>query len=174
MAYFAPPFSFTSQTFSLINAAPPRNNLETISPGCAQRARGIAPSIVNCSSDLSSIKWLRKMEAQILQDSCSGETAYLGVVAANPRADHHGGMALMIAKCFRLLAAFLSLCVPASAQKPRPAPVPSAKELVTAWKLLAEGNLDGALEAALAGLKSAPSSVEGYDLMGIIYMQQRD
>ena len=114
------------------------------------------------------------MEAQILQDSCSGETAYLGVVAANPRADHHGGMALMIAKCFRLLAAFLSLCVPASAQKPRPAPVPSAKEFVTARKLLAEGNLDGALEAALAGLKSAPSSVEGYDLLGIIYMQQRN
>jgi len=83
-------------------------------------------------------------------------------------------MALMTAKCFPLLAGFLALCVAAPAQKPRPAPVPSTNAFAAARNFLAQGDLARAREATLAGLKSAPGSVEGYDLLGIIYMQQRD
>jgi Tfp pilus assembly protein PilF len=114
------------------------------------------------------------MKSQILKNSCSGEAAHLGAVAADSRADHQGGMALMTAKCFPLLVGFLALCVAAPAQKLRPAPTPSANAFVAARDFLAQGNLARALETTLAGLKSAPSSAEGYDLLGISYTQQRD
>jgi tetratricopeptide (TPR) repeat protein len=80
----------------------------------------------------------------------------------------------MTAKCFPLLAGFLALCVGAPAQKPRPAPTSAANAFVAARNFLAKGDLAHAREATLAGLKSAPGSVEGNDLLGIIYMQQRD
>lgn len=114
------------------------------------------------------------MESQICKTPCSGETACLRAVAADPRAHHQEGIALITAKCFPLLSVFLALCVPAAAQKPRPAPVPSANAFASARSFLAQGNLARARGATLAGLKSAPGSVEGYDLLGIIYVQQRD
>jgi tetratricopeptide (TPR) repeat protein len=80
----------------------------------------------------------------------------------------------MIAKCFPLLAFLLALCVPGAAQKVGPAPAPAANAFAAARNFLAQGNLARARESTLAGLKTSPSSVEGYDLLGIISMQQRD
>jgi tetratricopeptide (TPR) repeat protein len=109
-----------------------------------------------------------------VQNSCFGETAYLGLVAADSRADHQEGIALMTAKHFPFLAVFLALCLPAAAQIPRPAPAPSADAFTAARNFLAQGNLARAREATLAGLKLAPTSVEGYELLGIISMQRKD
>jgi tetratricopeptide (TPR) repeat protein len=89
-------------------------------------------------------------------------------------ADHEKAVAFMTPRSFPLLALLLALHVPAAAQKPRPAPDPSANAFVAAQKFLAEGKLARAREATLAGLKSAPRSVEGYELLGIISMQQKD
>lgn len=75
---------------------------------------------------------------------------------------------------YLLLAIFLALSVPAVAQHPRPAPGLSADSFAEARNFLAKGDLARARDAALAELQSAPGSVEGYDLLGIIYMQQRD
>ena len=75
---------------------------------------------------------------------------------------------------YLLLAIFLTLSVPADAQKPRATAAPSANDFATARNFLAQGNLARARDETLAGLKAAPESAEGYDLLGIIYMQQRD
>jgi len=127
---------------------------------------------------LKSVFELDKIDVRVgvsnRQNSRSAETVYLGVIAADPGAEHCEGTALMTAKYFPLLAGFLSLCVSAPAQNPRPAPPPSTNAFIAARNFLAQGNLASAREAALAGLKSAPRSVEGYDLLGIIYMQQQD
>ena len=80
----------------------------------------------------------------------------------------------MTVKHFPLLAVFLALCLPAAAQKPRPAPAPSANAFAAAQNFLVQGDLDRAREATLAGLKLAPKSVEGYELLGIISMQRKD
>jgi len=80
----------------------------------------------------------------------------------------------MSVKHFPLLAVFLVLCLPAAAQKPSPAPAPSANDFAAARNFLAQGDLGRAREAALAGLKLAPKSVEGYELLGIISMQRKD
>ncbi|HEV2348300.1 MAG TPA: tetratricopeptide repeat protein [Terriglobia bacterium] len=41
-------------------------------------------------------------------------------------------------------------------------------------RLLRQGDLDAARDSVLEGLKAAPRSAEGYDLLGIIYSQQKD
>jgi tetratricopeptide (TPR) repeat protein len=80
----------------------------------------------------------------------------------------------MTAKSFLLLVVFLTICVPAAAQKPRSTPTPSANSFAAARNFLKHGNLVRAREAALAGLKAAPPSAQGYNLLGIIYMQEQD
>ena len=64
--------------------------------------------------------------------------------------------------------------VSAAPQKNQAGPAPTESPFSTARNLLAEGNLIRAREATLAGLKLAPRSAEGYDLLGIISMQQKD
>jgi tetratricopeptide (TPR) repeat protein len=75
------------------------------------------------------------------------------------------------------VAAVSLLCgVLGAAQSPKTQDLPlAAKERFTqAQELLSRGQVESALAAARQGLKVAPKSVEGYNLLGIIYDQQKD
>jgi len=79
----------------------------------------------------------------------------------------------------RLLVALTALpSFPASATQSasKSAPtVSAAKEhFAEAQKLLRQGDADAALAAAQAGLKLAPASVEGLDLLGVIYLRKQN
>ncbi len=81
----------------------------------------------------------------------------------------------MIAKGVSFLAILLALGVASiAAERNQAEPAPSGSPFTAARNLLAQGDLARAREATLAGLKSAPKSVEGYDLLGIISMRQRE
>ena len=48
------------------------------------------------------------------------------------------------------------------------------QEFVTAQRLMSEGDLPQAREVVLKGLALSPQSVEGYNLLGILYSQEKD
>lgn len=71
--------------------------------------------------------------------------------------------------------AILLSCGPLSVAQPAPAGRARREEFFAqARRYLARGDLAHAREAALAVLQTAPQSYEGYDLLGIIYTQQKD
>jgi tetratricopeptide (TPR) repeat protein len=107
--------------------------------------------------------------------SFSGTTPLSKAVPAGPTADDRETFAGMTRKCVLFLAFLLALCAThAAAQKSQAARVPAEKPFAAARKFLAQGNLDRAREETLAGLKSAPKSAEGYELLGISSMQRKD
>jgi len=61
-----------------------------------------------------------------------------------------------------------------STSKPTPAVSAAKQHFAEAQKLLRQGDADAALAAVEAGLKLAPASVEGLDLLGVIYLRKRD
>jgi tetratricopeptide (TPR) repeat protein len=96
----------------------------------------------------------------------------------------HGSKTPTSRFCF-LLSAFMSLCLCASgvrlfasAQRspgPDSKTSPEAKErFEEARRLLQGGDPDNALASVRQGLKVAPKSVEGLNLLGIVYQEKRD
>ena len=74
--------------------------------------------------------------------------------------------------CLALSALF---CTMSSAGQSTSATSPGAKDkFVTAQRLISEGSLSKARELLLEGLRLSPESVEGYNLLGIVYTQEKD
>ncbi len=81
----------------------------------------------------------------------------------------------MTTKCFSFVALLLTLWAASTAAQNNEAGTANSRSpFAAARTFIAQGDLARAREAALAGLKSAPKSVEGYDLLGIISMQQKE
>jgi len=63
---------------------------------------------------------------------------------------------------------------PQAASKPASTASAAKRHFDEAKKLLSQGDSDAALAAAEAGLTLAPTSVEGLDLLGVIYLRKQD
>ena len=66
-------------------------------------------------------------------------------------------------------------CTASFAGQKTSATSPGAEQkFVTAQRLISEGSLPNARELVLEGLQLSPESIEGYNLLGIIYTQEKD
>jgi tetratricopeptide (TPR) repeat protein len=130
---------------------------------------------LDCSLDVNSINYLLGDEISYPRSFCSGPTGLLEVVNVSPTADHGEIVASATTKRFPFVALVLAWSVlSAVAQKNPAGTATSGSPFTAARNFLIQGDLARAREATLAGLKSAPKSVEGYDLLGIISMQQKE